>query len=164
MIDEQVKKGLECCSDRGITCKDCPYVRENCCSEILAKDALALINRLEEENTRLKQNYEDLYNIKRKLEDELIERGFAEYAHGDFRILSDEEKEQIRKETAEDILTRIADIATEDHVAIRRYTWFKEFAEKYGVEEEHKTDSARHSNGADNELLLRDFFKKAERK
>lgn len=43
-------------------------------------------------------------------------------------------KTKIVKETAKDILTRVADITTEDHQPCSKYTWFKALAEKYGVE------------------------------
>lgn len=73
----------------------------------MADKALDYINRLKSENEQLKRNYDELYSIKRQLEDELIERGFAECVHGDFRLLSDEEKDKICKETAKEVLQKL---------------------------------------------------------
>lgn len=58
------------------------------------------IKILEAENERL-------HDYKCKLEKELTERGFAEYAHGNFRLLSDEEREEVRKDTAKEILQEV---------------------------------------------------------
>ena len=59
MEREQIIKALECCSKT--TCKDCPYTKNGkvdifdiTCSVNMAKDALALIKELTEENERLK--------------------------------------------------------------------------------------------------------------
>lgn len=47
MTDEQVKKGLECCTVFPCgECENCPYQLGNCKQELL-EDALTLINRLE---------------------------------------------------------------------------------------------------------------------
>lgn len=106
MTDEQVKKGLECCADSNLDCstKVCPYFRE-CYSAIgnekqIFVDALALINRLEEE------------------------------------------KEQIRKETAKSI---IHELKREVYLAIGTFnpilarelrTLYLRLQQEYGIEEE----------------------------
>lgn len=101
---EKVENGLKCCTKMPCSdCDSCPYEKFGCKQELL-EDALASITALQTENKRLQQNYDDVYNFKRKLENELIERGFAEYAHGNFRILSDDEKAEVRKTTATEII------------------------------------------------------------
>lgn len=112
MIDEEIEKALECCScGNKQGCNVCPEGRNKnevfSCTIHVSKNALDYIARLKAENARLKKNYEELCDFKRKLEDELTERGFAEYAHGDFRILSEEEKEKIQNETAKEILQEL---------------------------------------------------------
>ena len=110
MTDEQVKKGLaECTALRYQVggCKQCPY-KDDCVNgtqDQLYKDALALINRLEEEKEKLLY---DLYCAEAKAQ----------------------------AKTAKEILSRVANITTEDHQPCRKYTWFKELAGKYGVEVE----------------------------
>ena len=57
-IDE-IKKGLECCSNLSIRCCiDCPYNNDkdwlDCDAEKMHKDALNLINELEKENELLR--------------------------------------------------------------------------------------------------------------
>lgn len=71
MTDEQVKKGLECCSntrvDNGL-CYECPYVYEGC--PLLYKDALALINRLEGEKEQIRKGTAtEIFDILEKLEE-----------------------------------------------------------------------------------------------
>lgn len=64
---------------------------------------VAVIMESIEEIKRLRQRNEELYDFKRKLEDELIDQGFAEYADEKFKTLSDykaeiaEAKELCRK-------------------------------------------------------------------
>ena len=54
----RIKKGLECCSNTTLNCcKDCPYYIEgkfNCFENKMLKDALNLINKLENENKELR--------------------------------------------------------------------------------------------------------------
>lgn len=153
MTDEEIEKALECCQWAVKACKECPLDSNTPCMTNLHTATLAYMRRLKEENKRLKENYDNLYDFKRKLEDELTERGFAEYYHGDFRILSDEEKEQIRKETAKEILQALCEpmevwTETEDsEKSLQRKIGgllfvektnerIKVLAEKYGVEVE----------------------------
>lgn len=79
MTDEEVKKGLECCviCKERIDCfdKHCPYIHD--CYNVLRdekqldKDALALINRLEEENADKERYTIELYNRAREAEREV---------------------------------------------------------------------------------------------
>lgn len=57
----------------------------------------------QQEITILKEENERLYNFKRKLEDELIEHGWAEYVNDKIITLSTA-VEKARKETAKEIL------------------------------------------------------------
>lgn len=101
MTDEQVKKGAACCADSwGGLCRECPYDTYEDCETILAKDALALIHRLEEE------------------------------------------KEQVRKETAKSI---IHELKREFYLAIGTFnpilarelrTLYLRLQQEYGIEEE----------------------------
>lgn len=50
---------------------------------------VAVIQEVMEEIKRLREQNGELYNFKRKLEDELIENGFAEYADEKFKTLTD---------------------------------------------------------------------------
>ena len=46
---DEIKKGLECCSNSDGTCEGCPYVDGECRAfEQLSADALAIIQQLEE--------------------------------------------------------------------------------------------------------------------
>lgn len=71
--------------------------------------AVAVIQEAMEEIKRLREQNNDLYDFKRKLEDELIKNGFAEYADDKFKTLTDykTEIEQIRKETIKEIYTAL---------------------------------------------------------
>lgn len=91
MTDEQVKKGLECCVEwryKAGGCEQCAYKKDcdNGTQNQLYEDALALINRLETECADKERYTIELYNRAREAE---------------------REKEQIRKETAKEILQDI---------------------------------------------------------
>ena len=54
--DDEIKRGLHCCA-HPMNCQTCPYNPKDtsiACRDIMERDALALINRLEEENMCLK--------------------------------------------------------------------------------------------------------------
>lgn len=54
--DDEIKRGLHCCS-HPMNCQTCPYNPKDTsvvCRDKMERDALALINRLEEENMRMK--------------------------------------------------------------------------------------------------------------
>lgn len=60
---DDIKKGLECCSNPSInSCKDCPYNNNgefSCCDGEMCKDALNLITEQEKEIERLKAKNEE---------------------------------------------------------------------------------------------------------
>ena len=86
MIDEQVKKGLKCCATMPCgDCENCPYELGNCKQDVL-EDALALINRLEEEKEQIrKETIQEVYEWMRDnavySEEEVFAREFAK-SHG----------------------------------------------------------------------------------
>lgn len=61
---DDIKKGLECCSNPSInSCKDCPYNNNgefSCCDGEMCKDALKLITEQEEEIEELEENIDML--------------------------------------------------------------------------------------------------------
>lgn len=65
--DNEIKKALEYCTSVAYlgVCKDCAYMKfkttDNGCLDPMLKDALDLINRLEAEIERLKQNLEEAH-------------------------------------------------------------------------------------------------------
>lgn len=86
MTDQEVKKGLECCTCDKCTEQDCPYHSFGDCHSRVEKDALALINRLEEEKEQIrkeviKEAYEWMRDNAVYSEEEGFSREFAE-AHG----------------------------------------------------------------------------------
>lgn len=69
MTDEQVKKALETCTTLRYQvggCKQCPYEDDcnNGTQDQLYKDALALINRLEEENKQLRKQISLIHSFR----------------------------------------------------------------------------------------------------
>ena len=64
---DDIKKGLECCSNPSINpCKDCPYNNNgefSCCDGEMCKDALNLITEQEKEIERLKAENEELTKV-----------------------------------------------------------------------------------------------------
>ena len=64
---DDIKKGLECCSNPSInSCKDCPYNNNgefSCCDGEMCKDALSLITEQEKEIERLKAENEELTKV-----------------------------------------------------------------------------------------------------
>lgn len=49
---EEIKKGLECCTDKRGACGECPYPLAYSCQTNLKRDALALIQQLEAEKAK----------------------------------------------------------------------------------------------------------------
>lgn len=49
---DEIKKGLECCTNERGDCGDCPYPLTFVCQSDLMKDALTCIQQLEAENSR----------------------------------------------------------------------------------------------------------------
>ena len=107
---DDIKKGLECCSNPSInSCKDCPYNNNgefSCCDGEMCKDALNLITEQEKKIERLKdENKENCWKCieaKRVTEEDYakLQEEFANY-----QIASDKEimaqKKQAVKEFAE---------------------------------------------------------------
>lgn len=109
MTDEQVKKGLECCTKDGtikeLCKKQCPYY-EDCHTrgeddKRIYSDALVLINRLEEENKELRALCRKKSNGM-KLDEwvKMIVRADYGVKFVDMDVI----KEQIRKQTAKEII------------------------------------------------------------
>lgn len=94
----------------------------------------------QQEITILKEENERLYNFKRKLEDELIEHGWAEYVDNKVITLSTA-TEEARKEAAKEILLEL-DLFLKGTTLRKGYEFkklnekLKEIAEKYGVKVE----------------------------
>lgn len=58
MIDEEIIKSLECCSDKQKNCDDCPAIGYECTE--LEKNALNLIQRQQSELDKMRDDYEFL--------------------------------------------------------------------------------------------------------
>ena len=87
---------------------------------------VAVIMEAIEEIKRLREQNGELYAFKRKLEDELIEQGFAEYADEEFKTLSDYKNavKAILQKWYEDIVKGLGEDGS----------YIKEIAKEYGVE------------------------------
>ena len=119
---EQIKKALECCEDSE-KCDVCPYYGSIHCQEILIKDAIGFINRQQTEIERLK-----------------TENGYFER---NMKSVLEIEKENIRKETAKEILNEILFVESvegwEENEQLVKFgnkivDKIEELAKKYGVE------------------------------
>lgn len=86
----------------------------------------------QQEIVALREENERLYIFKRQLEDELIERGWAEYDDNKIITLSDA-VEEARKETAKEILNAVDNESNGQATQITNY-----LRKKYGVEVETK--------------------------
>ncbi len=120
---DNIKKGLECCSNPSInSCKDCPYNNNgefSCCDGEMCKDALNLITEQEKKIERLKdENKESCWKCieaKRVTEEDYakLQEEFANY-----QIASDKEimaqKKQAVKEFAEKLKDYINDKIIEE--------------------------------------------------
>lgn len=123
MTKDEIKKGLECCSNPSInSCKDCPYNNNgefSCCDGEMCKDALNLITEQEKKIERLKdENKENCWKCieaKRVTEEDYakLQEEFANY-----QIASDKEimaqKKQAVKEFAEKLKDYINDKIIEE--------------------------------------------------
>ena len=120
---DDIKKGLECCSNPSInSCKDCPYNNNgefSCCDGEMCKDALNLITEQEKKIERLKdENKENCWKCieaKRVTEEDYakLQELFAQY-----QMASDKEimaqKKQAVKEFAEKLKDYINDKIIEE--------------------------------------------------
>lgn len=165
MTDKQVKKGLEYCAVE-VKCNACPYITDRNCREQMNTDALALINRLEEENADKERYTIELYNRAREAERELNKwkQAFVEFdKFGDMttpiglfpinetgmRKLVDycntklteinrleAEKEEVCKETAKDIINDLFNACDSSPYDCVEPSYIVYLAKKYGVEVE----------------------------
>lgn len=134
--DVEIEKALECCLDYECgNCTDCPYYEEKSpmCLTRLAKDALDYINRLKsaiaEAQALCRKKVGDL-----KANDWIKMMKLAGY---EVNLVSEKEKmEQVRKETAKEILQDLKGLL-EGYIDTRTgETLYKQLAEKYGSEVE----------------------------
>ena len=116
---DDIKKGLECCSNPSInSCKDCPYNNNgefSCCDGEMCKDALNLITEQEKEIERLKdENKENCWKCieaKRVTEEDYakLQEEFANY-----QIASDKEMIAQVKQAKIDVLNRLKSLSIYD--------------------------------------------------
>lgn len=156
MTDEEIEKALQICGEESVEqCGHCPieqvYKNDCRCGSVLAKRVLAYINRLKAENAALTEEADEnaALAIEQKMRtDKLYEKLQsnleAAYEHNteeckrcmdkvEVKQQCAEEalKEQIRKETAREILQ----VLYEEAMRYRKTTdGIKHMAHKYGVE------------------------------
>ena len=116
---DDIKKGLECCSNPSInSCKDCPYNNNgefSCCDGEMCKDALNLITEQEKKIERLKdENKESCWKCieaKRVTEEDYVklQEEFANY-----QIASDKEMIAQVKQAKIDVLNRLKSLSIYD--------------------------------------------------
>lgn len=58
--NNEIVKGLECCSVHPMKCKECPYQGEDCCTNAHRKDALNFIKYLMGEVEKYKKKADSL--------------------------------------------------------------------------------------------------------
>ena len=119
MNKDDIKKGLECCSNPSInSCKDCPYNNNgefSCCDGEMCKDALNLITEQEKKIERLKdENKENCWKCieaKRVTEEDYakLQELFANY-----QIASDKEMIAQVKQAKIDVLNRLKSLSIYD--------------------------------------------------
>ena len=119
MNKDEIKKGLECCSNPSInSCKDCPYNNNgefSCCDGEMCKDALNLITEQEKKIERLKdENKENCWKCieaKRVTEEDYakLQELFANY-----QIASDKEMIAQVKQAKIDVLNRLKSLSIYD--------------------------------------------------
>ena len=106
MTDEEIVKALECWAG-GKDCDWCAYGyyalknEGKTCIDLLAEDALDLIHRLQEENSRLKKELEKYYSVATKCQNEVYLYGVCKLEVENKRLK--DELEKAVKETARDI-------------------------------------------------------------
>ncbi len=135
MTDEEIEKALTQCGDLSeFDCTGCPLEGNALCFSIIRENALNYINRLKAKNKELQDKNRRVLDWKRRQEkfnNEMIDR-FDE----ELKKL----KEQIRKDTAKEILQELFgarefeplyDRDTSGYVRLKE---IKELSKKYGVE------------------------------
>lgn len=116
---DDIKKGLECCSNPSINpCKDCPYNKNgdfSYCNDKILKDTLNLITEQEKEIERLKdENKENCWKCieaKRVTEEDYakLQEEFAKY-----QMASDKEIRAQIKQAKIDVLNRLKSLSIYD--------------------------------------------------
>ena len=80
---EQILKSLECCASEEYICTQCPIdekIKDDCeCGKVVARNALALIKELTEENERLHEHLAIEQSYKERLQGILLE--FTDIVH-----------------------------------------------------------------------------------
>lgn len=104
---DDIKKGLECCSNPSInSCKDCPYNNNgefSCCDGEMCKDALNLITEQEKEIEQLKAEFKQL-----ETNAEILARGVRDLNHENYELT-----EKI-KQAKIDVLNRLKSLSIYD--------------------------------------------------
>lgn len=94
MDNEELKESLACCAHEGYSCDECPYQKKGHDCEEVSKDALELINNLEAEIEKMKnEEIEDEYN-NMATEENLNLKNFVEHyvAHNSVVTLYEEKR------------------------------------------------------------------------
>ena len=93
---DDIKKGLECCSNPSINfCKDCPYNNNgefSCCDGEMCKDALNLITEQEKKIERLKDEFKQL-----ETNAEILARGVRDLNHENYELTEKIKQAQIEE-------------------------------------------------------------------
>lgn len=139
MTDEEIEKALTQCGDLSeFDCTGCPLEGNALCFSIIRENALNYINRLKAKNKELQDKNRRVLDWKRRQEkfnNEMIDRFDEELK---------KQKEQIRKDTAKEILQEVyklcgnlvADNSPDsiDFMDFARAELLTDLCQKYGVE------------------------------
>ena len=63
MNPNEIKKALELCINRTVSCVGCPFEKDNFCGRKILQGSLAYINDLEDKVERLKKNKNHIIHI-----------------------------------------------------------------------------------------------------
>lgn len=101
MDNEELKKSLACCAHEGYSCDECLYQKKGHDCEEVSKDALELINNLEAEIEKMKNEViEGGRKTAREIVVEMIKKGFELSVHPEifsFRVVDIEDVLKIAK-------------------------------------------------------------------
>lgn len=150
MNDEEVKKALEACTTLRYKvggCKQCPYEDDcnNGTQNQLYADALALINRLEDENKKLSDKNKELRALCREKSNGMkLDKWVRMLQEADYGIkfvdnaYLEREKEQIRKETAIALIEELEYYSSYENTDLKGgISCLKQYVhEKYSIEVE----------------------------
>ncbi|MCH5315451.1 MAG: hypothetical protein J1E81_06025 [Eubacterium sp.] len=122
MTDEEIEKALSYCKDTD--CEYCPYTFILGCEDKLREDARGYINRLKEQ----------LYQAEQKLAE--CENGYQGTLFLE-RCKHKDELEQVRQDTAKEIVQGVKDILAEMDCSMKSWlaiiTKINKLGEKFGV-------------------------------